>query len=59
MYSYPNHIPLSARKVRDIASRIKTYEFDDVYSGFEEREIVGGADLAVQASARRYIAHLR
>jgi len=59
MYSYPNHIPLPARKVRAIASRIKPYKFEDIYSGFEEREIIGGADLAVQASARRYINHLK
>jgi len=59
MYSYPNHIPLPARKVRAIESRIKPYKFEDIYSGFEDREIIGGADLAVQASARRYINHLK
>ncbi len=59
MHSYPNHIPLPARKVRAIASRIKSYEFEELYSGFEGREIARSADIAVQRSAKRYIAHLR
>jgi glyoxylase-like metal-dependent hydrolase (beta-lactamase superfamily II) len=58
MYSYPNHIPLPARKVKTIAARIKPYRFEDLYSGFEGREIIGGADLAVQMSSKRYIEHL-
>ncbi len=58
MYSFPNLLPLPTHKVRDIASDIKPYRFEDIFSGFEGREILGGADSAVQLSARRYIHHL-
>jgi hypothetical protein len=30
-----------------------------MHSGFEGREIIGGMDLAVQMSAKRYINHLK
>ena len=59
MYSFPNYLPLPAGKVREIASRIGRYEFEDILSGFEGREIIGDADSAVQSSAKRYISHLR
>jgi glyoxylase-like metal-dependent hydrolase (beta-lactamase superfamily II) len=59
MHSYPNLIPLPTRKVRAIASRIRPYKFEELYSGFEGREIVKGADLAVQLSAQRYIERLK
>jgi glyoxylase-like metal-dependent hydrolase (beta-lactamase superfamily II) len=59
MYSYPNAIPLPARKVRSIASRIKPYKFANLYGGFEGGEIIGNADLAVQLSAERYVNRLR
>ncbi|MDA4128941.1 MAG: hypothetical protein OK422_05765 [Thaumarchaeota archaeon] len=59
MYSYPNHIPLSARKVRAIASRIKQYAFANLHGGFEGGDIIGNADRAVQLSAERYVDHLR
>ncbi|HVP23608.1 MAG TPA: hypothetical protein VMS77_06825 [Conexivisphaerales archaeon] len=59
MHSFPNLIPLPARTVRAIASRIRPYEFEELYSGFEGREVVGGADRAVQRSATRYIDYLR
>ncbi len=57
MYSYANLIPLEASKVREIASRMRSWKFDDLYAGFEVREIIGGADLAVQISSRRYLNH--
>lgn len=59
MYSYPNLIPLPASKVKEIAQRLKPYRFQNLYSGFAEREILGGADAAVQRSAQRYIRHLK
>ena len=59
MYSYPNEIPLPARKVRAIASRIKPFKFANLYGAFEGGEIVGNADRVVQLSAERYISHLR
>jgi len=59
MYSFPNLLPLPARKVKEIVSQLKLYRFADIFSGFEGREIRGRADIAVQRSARRYINHLK
>lgn len=59
MYSYPNLLPLPARKVTEIVSQLKPYKFADIFSGFEGREIRDGADSAVQDSARRYVYHLK
>jgi len=59
MYSYPNLIPLPARKVRHIAHSVLRCKFDRIYSSFEGREILEGAKNAVRRSADRYIRHLR
>jgi glyoxylase-like metal-dependent hydrolase (beta-lactamase superfamily II) len=59
MYSFPNHLPLPAHKVRGIASQVKPYKFEEIFSGFEGREIISRADLAVQRSAQRYLYHLK
>jgi glyoxylase-like metal-dependent hydrolase (beta-lactamase superfamily II) len=58
MYSYPNLLPLPGRRVKKIASLLKPYRFEDIFSGFDGGEIVGGADEAVQRSAKRYIFRL-
>jgi glyoxylase-like metal-dependent hydrolase (beta-lactamase superfamily II) len=59
MYSYPNLIPLSARRVGRIAREVASYRFDRIYAAFEGEEIKTGARLAVTRSAERYISHLR
>ena len=59
MHSFPNYLPLPVHKVREIALRVKPYGFEDLFSGFEGGEIIGGADVAVQKSAQRYIHHLK
>ena len=58
MYSFPNLLPLPARKIRDIARRLKPYRFESMFSGWAGMEINGGADAAVQRSAERYVYHL-
>ncbi len=51
MYSYANLIPLEAWKVRAIASRMRSWKFDDLYAGLEGREIIGGAGRAMAISS--------
>jgi glyoxylase-like metal-dependent hydrolase (beta-lactamase superfamily II) len=58
MYSYPNLLPLPGRRVMEIASLLKPYRFEDIYSGFDGGEIRDEADKAVQRSAKRYVFHL-
>jgi glyoxylase-like metal-dependent hydrolase (beta-lactamase superfamily II) len=54
MYSYPNLIPLPARKVREIADKVKDLSFNRIYNAFH-RVVTEHADQAVQKSADRYI----
>lgn len=55
MYSYPNLIPLSAKKVRTIAGRLNRIRFDRIYSAWEGRMISDNAKNAVDISATKYI----
>ncbi len=55
MYSYPNLIPLPARKIRHIRDTIAPYRFDRLYSGFAGRVVSTDASAAVQRSAERYL----
>jgi len=55
MYSYPNLIPLPARKIRHIRDNIAPYRFDRLYSGFAGRVVSADASAAVQRSAERYL----
>lgn len=54
MYSYPNLIPLPAKKVMDIADKVAHMKFDRIYNAFH-RIIQKEAKQAVQKSANRYI----
>lgn len=54
MYSYPNYIPVSAATVRRIAGIVAALEFDEVYSAWSGRNIIGGARQAVEQSLDRY-----
>lgn len=54
-YSYPNRLPLSARKVRRIAEAVAPFAFDRLYDAFDGRVVAPGAKAAVQVSADRYI----
>lgn len=57
MYSYPNLIPLPAKKVRQIAEYVKSISFNKMYGAFN-RVITRDAEKIVQRSAKRYIAAL-
>lgn len=55
MYSYPNLIPLPARKVEAIAAAVEPYAFDRIYGAWWERVVMTGGKAAVQRSAERYV----
>ena len=55
MYSYPNLIPVSAETVRRVADAVEPYEFDLIYGGWWERNIMSGAKEAVRRSRDRYV----
>ncbi|MBH8608370.1 MBL fold metallo-hydrolase [Thermoactinomyces sp. CICC 10521] len=57
MYSFPNLIPLPARKVAEIAEKVAGLKFDRIYNAFH-RVVVRNANQSVQKSAERYIAAL-
>jgi len=57
MYSYPNYIPLSAQKVRQILKAIEAFQYDRIYSGWSN-VCHWNAKKSVTVSADRYIAHL-
>lgn len=54
MYSYPNLIPLPAKKVKEIAEIVKDLPFDRIYNAFH-KIVVEQANESVQKSAKRYI----
>jgi glyoxylase-like metal-dependent hydrolase (beta-lactamase superfamily II) len=58
MYSYPNLIPLPARKVREIAAKVAPYPFERVYSAWWDRVCDKDAKARLAASVERYIAAL-
>jgi hypothetical protein len=55
MWSYPNLIPLPAAEVRRIADTILQYDFERLYSSWDDRLILKDAHSAVQKSADRHI----
>jgi hypothetical protein len=59
MYSYPNLIPLPAKKVREIVMAVSPYRFDRIYGAWWRRVVEHGAKTAVIRSADRYIAALK
>jgi hypothetical protein len=59
MWSYPNLIPLSAAKVRQVAKRLEPFAFDAVYGAFSGRgQIDANGKHVVAASVARYIARI-
>jgi len=54
MYSYPNMIPLNKRAVERIVDAIEPFEFDFIYGGWWEMQVVD-AKSAIRRSAERYI----
>lgn len=55
LYSYPNMIPLSPVKVRDIAGTVLRYKFDRVYGIHWNSIIEYGGESAISRSVDRYI----
>jgi hypothetical protein len=56
MRSYPNFIPLNAVAVRRIAAALAPFAFDSIYGAWWGRNILGGAQQAVDRSVQRYLA---
>ncbi len=54
MYSYPNLIPLPAKKVEEMAAKVRDLPFERLYNAFH-KVVKENADEAVQRSAERYI----
>ncbi len=54
MYSYPNLIPLPAKKVAEISEKVSVLKFDRIYHAFH-RVVGENAKECVQKSAERYI----
>lgn len=54
MYSYPNHIPLSAETVSRMAGRLSPLSYDRIYGAWWSRNITVGARESVARSADRY-----
>lgn len=59
MRSYPNLIPLSAVKVKQIVSAIEPYAFDRIYGGWWQTVVEKEGQAAVAKSAARYIEALQ
>ena len=57
MTSYPNLIPMSAEKIRNIVDAVMPYDFDRIYGGWWGRNVMSGGKEAVRQSAERYIQH--
>lgn len=55
MYSYPNLIPMSAAKVREVAASVEPFEFDRIYGGWWERVVDSDGKGAVTRSVERYV----
>ena len=59
MYSYPNLIPLPEATVRQVVAAVEPYEFDRIYGGWWDRNVLTGAKEAVLLSMERYIRQIR
>ena len=55
MYSYPNYIPLSLSKIRNILSALDPFEYDRLYSFRFDLDVKANAKAGVEFSAKRYI----
>lgn len=54
MYSYPNHVPLSAKGVDRIVQAVEPFEYEKVYGAFWDTVIDRDGKAAVARSAMRY-----
>ncbi|MEX3922087.1 MBL fold metallo-hydrolase [Paraburkholderia sp. BR10872] len=58
MYSYPNYLPLDAKRVKAIGAVIEKLVFGRVYGSFLHAQIESDAKAAVMRSVERYVALL-
>ena len=56
MYSFPNYIPVSAAKVRQVAAAVEPYEFRRVYGQWWDAVIPDKGKDVIRHSAERYAA---
>ena len=54
-YSYPNHIPLPAKVVREIYDQLLQLPFDTLHGAFDWQNLGGNAREVLEASVRRYV----
>jgi hypothetical protein len=59
MYSYPNYIPLGAKAIGQIVTRLEPYKFDRIYGAFPQRTVVADAKQAVKAQPSVLLTRLR
>jgi glyoxylase-like metal-dependent hydrolase (beta-lactamase superfamily II) len=55
MYSYPNHIPLSASAIERIVKAVEPFAFDRIYGAFWDMLIEQDGKAVVKESAARYL----
>ena len=58
MYAFPNHIPVSATKVRQVAAAVHSFEFRRLYGQWWDAVIPDGGKEIVLRSVERYVAAL-
>ena len=59
MYSYPNYIPLSAKKVERVGAAVEPYAFERIYSPWWGQDILQDGKVVVRRSVERYIEAIR
>ena len=56
MYSFPNYVPVSAERVRQVANAIEPFQFRRLYGQWWDAVIPDGGKDVVRRSAERYAA---
>jgi hypothetical protein len=59
LWSYPNMMPLSARKVERIGRALEPWTYDRIYGAFTGKDVKQDATGVVRRSIRRYVELLR
>ena len=58
MYSFVNYLPLPPSDVRRVVAAVEPYEFERIYSPWNERVVMCDGKEVVRRSAERYVAAL-
>jgi glyoxylase-like metal-dependent hydrolase (beta-lactamase superfamily II) len=59
MRSYPNLIPLGPGEIQRILERIEPFQFEQIYGGWWQANVLSDAKAAVTRSAERYLRAIR